>query len=523
MSRPYGAESGSEPAARGPLVRARDAWLALCALREAPDARTAVKLALGQVVRGRVPPREDLPLGLWRLARDAAGALTIDGVALGELLARHGSPLHVVDATRLAQNAARFLARPAGVARACEAYVSYKTNPVPGVLRMLHASGVGAEAASPYELWLALELGVAPDAILFNGPAKSEASLVQAISRDVALINANSRDELDEIAKVARGLGKRARVGLRVVPPGFAGGQFGVPIDGGAALAAYRHALSLPELRVVALHAHRNGELATGPQLDAFLEPLLAFTDALRGALGLELEILDVGGNLACPTTSHLSGRAQRLAVTFGCEPSPRPPASVLSIDRYVARLAAGVESHFAARGARPPRVFVEPGRALMSDAQLLLTRVIGLRAEDPAGMRLAMLDAGFNVAEPVRNELHQLLPLVDRRDRQERGAPSHLYRLVGPTCSVGDLLYPAWRLPELAIGDGLAIMDTGAYFVPASACFSFPRPAIVAIENGRVTELRRAESYDDLVSLDASPRARSPGARVRAANDSSP
>lgn len=487
------------------------------ALAATRDPRRAVKLALQGVVRRRVPPREDLPLDRWRLARDASGALTLDGVVLADLFARHGSPLHVVDATRLAENAARFLARPVGAAHACEAYVSYKTNPVPGVLRLLHASGLGAEAASPYELWLALELGVAPRAILFDGPAKSEAALAQAISREIGLINANSRAELDEIASVARRLGKRPRVGLRVVPPRFGVGQFGVPIEGGAALEAFRHALSLPELRVVAMHAHRNGELANEAQLDAFLEPLLAFADELHAKLGLELEILDVGGNLACPTTSHLSSRAQRLAVTFGCEPLPRPPASVLSIDGYVTRLAQRVEAHFAARGAQPPRVFVEPGRALMSNAQLLLTRVIGLRDADAAGLRLGTLDAGFNVAEPVRNEFHQLFPLA------ARGAPSQLYRLVGPTCSVGDLLYPAWRLPELAVGDALAIMDTGAYFVPASACFSFPRPAIVAIANGRVSELRRAETYDDLVSLDVGVRERAPDARLRAANDSKP
>jgi diaminopimelate decarboxylase len=499
------------------------------ALRALRDPRTAAKLALKAVVRGRAPRREDLPFDRWRLARDPSGALTIDGVVLNGLLARYGSPLHVVDATRLVENAARFLAKPAGASRACEAYVSYKTNPVPGVLRLLHANGVGAEAASPFELWLAFELGVAPKAIVFNGPAKTEASLELAISRQIGLVNANTRGELDEIAKVARRLGKRVDVGLRVVPPRFAGGQFGVPIAGGAALAAYRHALTLPELRVVALHAHRNGELASEAQLDAFLDPLLAFTDELRAELGLEIEILDVGGNLACPTTGHLSRRTQRLALTFGCEPLPRAPSSVLSIDRYVARLVQRVEAHSASRDERPPRVFVEPGRALMSNTQLLLTRVIGLRDEDAAGLRLGLLDGGFNVAEPVRNEFHQLFKLVVHAASDAPSSPSspssptRLYRLVGPTCSVGDLLYPAWRLPELEVGDGLAIMDTGAYFVPASSCFSFPRAAIVAIAGGRVSELRRRETYDDVVALDAGPAALSAGARARAANDASP
>jgi diaminopimelate decarboxylase len=464
-------------------------------------ARTGIKRAVGGLLRRRGPRREDLPLSTWGLARDASGALVLDGVELRGLLDRMGSPLYVVDAARLASNAARFTARPGGASRSCEVYYSYKTNPIPGVLRVLHERGVGAEVVSPYELWLALRMGVDPRSIVYNGPAKAPDSLVLALDRGVGLINCDHRSEIAQLALAARSRGKTPRVGVRVVPPGASMGQFGERIDTGAALRAYREALAQPELRVVALHAHYNGEISELHVLDTFLSSLLAFCDELKSRLGLELEILDIGGNLACPTITPLSPVARRLATTFACEPGSRPPGSVLSIEAYVARVLERIEGHYAAAGRPTPRVFIEPGRALTGDSQMLLCRVLSLRDPDPAGLTWGVLDAGINAAEGVRNEIHALLPLVPRAGEHRT------YRLTGPSCTLGDLLFPACSLPPLEPGDGLAIMDTGAYFVPFATCFSFPRPGIVMIDGGRERVLRRFETFDDMVSLEASER----------------
>ena len=376
---------------------------------------------------------------------------------------------------------------------------------MPQVLRRLHARGVKAEVASPYELWLALELGVPPGDIVFDGPAKTPESLALAIDRRVGLINLNGRTELGLVAELARARRRRPRVGIRVVVPGGRAGQFGELIETGAAMEAFREARGRPELDVVGLHSHVNGELATGGELDSFVRPLLAFSDRLRAELGLTLEVLDFGGNLACPTVSRLSDSARRLAVTFGRQPDPRPLDSVLTIDGYVAKLVGLVERHAAAQKIVRPRIFVEPGRAMTGDAAMLLCRVLWVRGPDEAGRNWGVLDAGINVAEPVPHEFHQLFPV------QQGLGPSHLYRLCGPTCTLGDQLYPAWRLPELAAGDALAIMDTGAYFVPLSTCFSFTRPAVVSVKDGQVEELRRTETFEDLVARDGLGRVEGP------------
>ncbi len=474
--------------------------------------RTTKRLVVG-VARRLVAERKDLPLSTWRLSRGASGALSLGAVSLGGLLARRGSPLHVVDADALAHNAARFTACPPGAKRGCEIFFSYKTNPVPGVLRLMHSMGLGAEVVSAYELWLALRLGVDPKAIVYNGPAKSEESILSALNHGVGLINVNSRTEIAQLALLARKLGTTPNVGIRVVVPGGMGGQLGERIDTGAALRAFGEALQQQDLRVVALHSHFNGAIASSSQVDAFVSALLSFADELHARFGLSVQILDVGGNLACPTVSPLRSSARRLAVSFGCEPRPRAPESVLSIDDYVARVVHRVESHFS-RGDRPiPRIFVEPGRAMTSNAQMLLCSVVNVRDPDETGIHWAVLDAGIHLAEPLANEWHQLFAICPRSPSAPR-----LYRLTGPSCMLSDQLYAAWKLPELLPGDGLAIMDAGAYFVSFSAPFSFPRPAVVMLDGARERLLRRAEKFDDLVALDRESPSRH---RVGAAPDS--
>ena len=202
----------------------------------------------------------------------ASGALALDGVALHGLGAQWGFPLHVVSAARLRDNARRFLAAPAGGETRCEVFYSYKTNPVPGVLSELHALGIGAEVISHYELWLARRLGVPAEKIVFNGPAKSEAAIREAIAAGIQLLNLNHREEIAVVAGIAAQMDRRVRVGVRVsVGEGWAA-QFGVPMEGGRALAAYQEALRSPHLDVVGLHAHRGGMIRTEHELVSFVE-----------------------------------------------------------------------------------------------------------------------------------------------------------------------------------------------------------------------------------------------------------
>jgi len=437
-----------------------------------------------------------VPAEHYGLTRSAGGELCIDGVSLPELSRQYGSPLHVVNAGRLRDNAQRFLSAAQAAQVRCDVFYSFKTNPVPGVISRLKSLGMGAEVISHYELWLARRLGFAPDRIVYNGPVKSEASLREAIEADILLLNVNHREELATIVRIARELGRRPRVGVRVTLGTGWSGQFGTPVAGGLARRVFEEALASDALHVVGLHAHRGGMLRSEAEAQSFAAEALAFTDELRQSLRLELSILNLGGSLASPSVRGLSETEVSRNRTFSSEIVAPNPADALPIERYVGAITNQVAEHYRQRARPAPTVLLEPGRSVTSDAQLLLTRVQSLKTDGDRAY--AVLDAGINLAESCRSEYHQLL-LANRPG----GTTRELYALAGPICTPGDTLHWGVRLPPLAAGDSLLIMDAGAYFVAFSNSFSFPRPAIVTIDDGQIQLLRRAETFDDLLALD--------------------
>jgi len=462
------------------------------ATRRVKDAAIA---RVGPAVARRQPTRVDLPHAHWGLSVGANGTLWSAGVDLDEVARTHGTPLHVVRADRLDANADAALTM-AGASPGVDAFYSYKTNPVPAVLRRLHERGVGAEVISPYELWLALRLGVPPERIVYNGPAKSPASLVEAIDRGVLVINANSSSEAERIAAIAGRRHRSVNLGIRVNLPGTWGGQFGIAASSPQLVDAIERARRHEHVALRALHFHRGLTIRDGVALHGYLGAVLACCDDLRSRTGWHPELLDIGGSLACPTVSSIPHRQFRLNRALGADLLAPDPLATIGLADATRLAARRVEEHFASRGLTPPRLLLEPGRALTADTQLLLTTVLDVK--DDGELPHVVLDAGINVAEPVPNEYHQLFSASAPAAR-----PSTPYRLVGPICTPADVLYNHWRLPRLEPGHVLAIMDSGAYFVPFSTSFSFPRAAIAVQDGDRITIGRRHETFHDLVALD--------------------
>jgi diaminopimelate decarboxylase len=455
-----------------------------------------VKSRLGPLLAGRAASRVDLPPSRWGLAVGPNGTLWSGAIDL-ERLARHeGTPLHVVLADLVDRNAiAAVEAAPAGEPR-CEVFFSYKTNPVPGVLRRLHGHGIGAEVISPYELWLAFRLGVPPERIVYNGPAKSVESIRQAVRSGVRLVNANSASDAATIARVAAEERRVVQLGLRVVLPGMWGGQFG--IDGGPdrVVAAVRAARAERFVDLAALHLHRGMTIRDRDAMAAYVGSALTFCDWLHAETGWHPRALDLGGSLASPTVAPIPPLQHRLNRALGTDLLPPDPADCLTLQDASRLAAAMTHEHFSGSGRDVPAIILEPGRALTGDTQLLLATVLDVKADGAPPH--AILDTGMNVAEPVPSEYHQLFSVT-----APDAVPTTSYRLAGPICTPADVLYNNWRLPPLEPGHVLAIMDTGAYFVPFSTTFSFPRPAIVLQDGDRVSPIWRRELFDDLVRCD--------------------
>lgn len=454
-----------------------------------------IKKSAHTILKQRVPERQDLALDYWNIQYDK-DELTLHNHSLEALAEQFGTPLHLVDLKKLADNYHEFSATRSSSGLSCEVFLSYKTNPVPGTLTYLHQFGAGAEVISEYELNLALQLGVPADKIIYNGPAKSDESIALAIAEGILMLNINHREEIESVRGIAARLGKKVNVGLRVNSADTWAGQFGVSMSGGAALAVFQELLATPEFNVVGVHCHRGVLIHTADEAKSHAQNVLGFCLDLKRELDFVPQIIDFGGSLSIATTRHFSDQDMRLARTFLIEPGPPDVDHSLTPGEYAKIIAQTADDWFQQQALPPAKIVIEPGRSMTGNTQILLTSVVSLRPMEQ--FCYAIMDAGVNIAEIMQSEFHQVFPL--KRSARVRKT----YRVVGPLCHLGDTLLYAWKFPELEIGSQLAIMDSGAYFIPQSNSFSFLRPAIVALnEAGEAKLIRHRERMSDMLSRD--------------------
>lgn len=463
----------------------------------------AKKRVIKRLLRQDAEVRAGHPLlpELWGCSVSADGQLEIDGAAVGDLVAQFGTPLHVVNDSRLIATFQDFQESFRNVYPNLILGTSYKTNPLPYVISTLHEHGSYAEVISSFELWLALELGVPVDRIIVNGPGKDDRMLQMAVQHGVQIINIDGPAEIAKIARLARQNGIRQQVGLRVTTSVGWSSQFGLSIASGAAIKAFREISSCPELIPVGLHLH----LGTGIQtLDTYrqaVQEVLDFAALLDRELGVKISYFDLGGGFGVPTVRGKSDWDLRM-VSLGYPPREPLPASVPKPKDFAAALAAQFEQlrGLETESGEPPTVVLEPGRAITSSGQVLLLSVIG-KKQGPDGRPYIIVDGGKNITMPLEWETHKIYAATKMTDTATQST-----NVFGPLCHPGDVIAKNEPLPELGEGDILAIMDAGAYFIPNQTNFSNPRPAVVSVSGGERKLVRKRERFEDIVSLDVMP-----------------
>ncbi|MCL4800710.1 MAG: diaminopimelate decarboxylase [Burkholderiales bacterium] len=402
------------------------------------------------------------------------GVLHAESVPLADVAAQVGTPCYVYSRAALEDAYRAFEAALGGR----EHLVCYamKANSNLAVLDLFARLGAGFDIVSAGELARALAAGGRPERIVFSGVGKTEAEIGTALASGILCFNVESAAELARIARIAAATGRRAPVSLRVNPDvdprthpyistGLKENKFGVAY--GDALALYRQAAAAPSLEVIGLGFHIGSQLAeVAPFVDA-LDRLLALADALERE-GIRLRHVDIGGGLG---------------IRYRDE---HPPAVADYLGAMLARLAG-----------RPYRLLLEPGRALVGNAGLLLTRVEYLKPGAPRSF--AIVDAAMNdlMRPSLYDAWHDILPVV------RRAAPAGRYEVVGPVCETGDFL---GRDRDLAIAEGdlLAVMSAGAYGMSMSSNYnSRPRAAEVVVDGAVVHVVRTRESVESLFALE--------------------
>lgn len=413
---------------------------------------------------------------------------------LRDLAARFGTPLHVLDAADLRAAADELVAAFCRASPPPVVCFSYKTNPIPAALRVLHERGIGAEVVSELELWLARRVGVPAERLVVNGAGKTDALLAASVEADPLLVNVDSRSEVARLAAAAERAGRVARVGLRIAPEG-ARDWFG--LDAADGLAAAAEVGRSRWLTLAGLHGHVGTNQQRARPFLAMVDRLAELAARIRAAQDVEIDLLDLGGGFGRPGSRALGlrDRAWR-AVAGGDRTAPAPPSQTLG--EVARRIGDRVERAFGERRLRRPRLVLEPGRALSSRAQVLLLGVRDLKT-DARGRRYAITDGGgLGLVPIVRYEHRRLVSLA------EREAPTRRVTVTGPLCTAADVLARDVRLPEPEVGDVIAVLDAGAYVIPLETTFSFPRPAVVQIDGDAEPELvRRRETFQDLLVRD--------------------
>jgi len=435
---------------------------------------------------------------IWGLAVNANDHLVLGGCDLADLADTYGTPVHVVDELRLRDNYRRFLGAFGGGSAATKVFYSYKSNCVPGVLRILHAEGCGAEVISPYELWLAHRLGVTGSDVVYNGLGRSQADFTQAIDCGVALINVDSLDELQQLERAAAGRRQRVDVGLRVRPPVGWRAHFGIDAAVDRLLALATTLSAARDVNVCALHAHIGGGIRSTGDYERLIDVLCALIRDLRRRAGIAITTLDLGGGYGVPTVKTLGLLELALYRLANIPPAPPRPEQCPSIERFGQILTSLLRERCARFGVPEPVLFLEPGRILTGDAQLLLVTIKDIKQRGPRGT-VAIADGGMqNIAFPLAYEFHHCFVAT-----RASAALDSRYTIAGPLCSPEDLLYRHWRFPRLQPGDVLAVMDSGAYFTSFENNFSFPRPAVVGVADGRHRLLHARETFARMTAGD--------------------
>ena len=403
------------------------------------------------------------------------GTLHAESVALTHIAEQFGTPAYVYSRSALTAALQEFHdvlnAHPAGAgALVCFAV---KANSNLAILNLFARLGAGFDIVSDGELQRVLAAGADPQKIVFSGVGKTAEEMRQALEAGIFCFNIESIPELDRLNDIAGELGKKAPVSLRVNPnvdpkthpyisTGLKAAKFGVAYDD--ALALYRRAAGLANIAVTGIDCHIGSQLLDPSPFIEALDRILALVDQLA-AEGIRIHHVDLGGGLG------IKYRADQVQPTVAAYLNPL-------LDKLKGR---GL------------KVVLEPGRRLVGNAGLLLTRIEYLKAGEEKNF--AIIDAAMNdLMRPALYEAwHDIVPVTPRPGVTQD------YDVVGPVCETGDFLGQARPL-AVQPGDLLAVMSAGAYGMAMASNYNTrPRAAEIMVDGTQVHLIRARESVEQL------------------------
>ncbi len=406
------------------------------------------------------------------------GELYAEDVPVRELVAKFGTPLYIYSAATLKRHFDAY--NEAFDGKRHIICFALKANSNSAVIRLFARQGSGADVVSGGELFRALKAGVPPKKIVYAGVGKTEDEIRYALKSRILMFNVESENELREIDRIAGEMKVKAPIALRINPDidpqthpyistGLKKHKFGIPIEN--ALEHYEFAAGLKNIAVIGIHKHIGSQLTKiSPFVDSLKRLLLLIDELAKNSI--KIDYLDIGGGLG---------------ITYLNEEPPQPK----DLAKHILPLLDD----------RDVTVVMEPGRSLVGNAGILVTKTLYLKEGEEKNF--IIVDAGMNdlMRPSLYDAYHHIQPVVKSR----RG--TIIADVVGPICESGDFLAKDRELQKVRQGEYLAVMSAGAYgFSMSSNYNSRPRPAEVMVNGKDYALVRKRESSSDLLRGEAIP-----------------
>jgi diaminopimelate decarboxylase len=434
---------------------------------------------------------------LWsQTAHKQDGVLTVGGVPVTELVAEHGSPAYVLDEADFRARARAFREAFADY----EVFYAGKAFLCTAAARWATEEGLSLDVCTGGELAVAERAGVDPARIGFHGNNKSVEELERAVTLGVGRVVVDSFVEIERLAEITERLGRTTTVMVRVtagveahtheyIATAHEDQKFGFSIVNGQALDAVRRVLDAPALRLLGLHSHIGSQIFDSSGFEVAARRVLALHDQVRRELGGRIEDgllpeLDLGGGFG---------------IAYTTQDDPSEPKQL------AAEMTEIVAHECRALGIAPPRLSIEPGRAIVGPSMCTVYEVGTVKeVELDGGATRTYVSVDGGMSDNIRTALYDADYSCTLAGRRSEASPI-LARVVGRHCEAGDIVVKDEFLPgDVRPGDLVAVPGTGAYCRSMASNYNHSlRPPVIAVRDGVAKVVVRRETLDDLLATD--------------------
>lgn len=422
-------------------------------------------------------------------------SVKFDQIPINQIINKFNTPVMVFSEKRLIDNYNAFNKAFKRFYPNTEIYYSIKTNFEVQILKTLHDLDCNGEVASAFEVMLAEKAGFKPNQLILDGPAWTDEDIGFCIKKGIKTLNVDSHDLLKRVNRIAEKLNKKVMISFRIFPEikmsilkSFIEGyiaKFGIPSS--STISAYKQALEMRNVIPVAISTHIGSMITDPSYYEKTIDRLIELVKQLKSQLNINIEEVNLGGGFGIQSLNYFSLQNIILEKAGIAKYSRAAP-----IEEFGERIAKRFKLKLEYYNLPNLKLIVEPGRFIVSDAGILITKVVSVKD------KWIFLDGGINLIPESIFFIRRGFMVANKI----RETANQKYNIAGPTLNTADVLASDQRMPKVKVGDVVIVLDVGAYSLTRSNQFTILRPDILYVtKEGKIKLLRTKEQPEDLLN----------------------